>query len=927
VQSTPAGYESAWASKSTPTIEVKIDGVDASAYVRKATITREQSGDLPDQTSFIGASSAGKATLDLDSPLSPTHPASSAPTAILGRGVTIRAGFGGSGGTVPQFAGVIRNAGFDEAAATQTREVLDGSDTMRAPVTIPAFGSVRELAGARRLFRWPTNSVAPMVAACHACGMRVTPPPPASTVVSIPLIGGFLADIGAGVPYGGIGVGDPGSTWLSAGKWGPVPTVLGGTIRGIPDRSFAWSGFRVLFEAWVYYAPLAGNWSPLKVTLNRYGGGVQLVIGGTSGGYAGRVWVQTVPDAGSGSVTPTAPPTGTPTLTAGWHRVAARVHMTTGALSIWADGTLWTGTASSGGTITPGRSVQIEADVSLGRVQAVNLASDTTDITPSDWAWASPGAVLDQGALEVDSMPTVSGVEAWSLVKEVAAAELGNVGFDESGRFRFRNRTTLAAGTINPVTILGDYDLDNLTGTIDTDGIRTRATSRVTAKAFITAGWGSDYPVNVTPSALLTSAPEIPAGQTVTLTLTSARPMMPLSAMVYQPTTLAAAQAVDAGVVLLNSSSASGSIVTAGIYVGLAVVSPTVATITVANTNAFSVWPILPTAMNGLYGMQAGNPAAWVLGNLLCDDSQAQTTLVDRRNASSAAVWGERVLEFEDSPWRSDTAKIAALADAVLADLSAPRAILAPFTVPGDPRRQVGDPASIPRRGGRVYGRIVAMTTTLGNEVEGHMVQTLTVRTFGPAPVITSVSPSPIVPGSALTIVGVSLDGVTGITIGGTACTGVSSTSTTAAATAPALASGTYDLVLSTIYGQAIVPVLVVSTTSAPVVTLQPSTAVRDVDVAPGTNTVTFTSAASGSPAPTVRWFRANYGFNGSAWVPVTPSFTDLHVTTPTLTQTISYANGDSSYRAYRYQALWTNTQGSTYSDYSGFVYVYDSSD
>ena len=93
-------------------------------------------------------------------------------------------------------------------------------------------------------------------------------------------------------------------------------------------------------------------------------------------------------------------------------------------------------------------------------------------------------------------------------------------------------------------------------------------------------------------------------------------------------------------------------------------------------------------------------------------------------------------------------------------------------------------------------------------------------------------------------------------------------------------------------------PVGSVSLSAAPTVTLDPANAT----VIEG-NTATFTSAASGSPTPTVQWQLSTDG--GSSWADISGA-TSGSYTTPTL-----LLSDDQN----QYRAVWTNSQGTATSN------------
>ncbi|MBX3284230.1 MAG: hypothetical protein KF703_02715, partial [Actinobacteria bacterium] len=114
---------------------------------------------------------------------------------------------------------------------------------------------------------------------------------------------------------------------------------------------------------------------------------------------------------------------------------------------------------------------------------------------------------------------------------------------------------------------------------------------------------------------------------------------------------------------------------------------------------------------------------------------------------------------------------------------------------------------------------------------------------------------------------------------------------------APELDQSQYRAVVTNASGTAVSNVAVLTVTSAPTVTTQPTA--RTVEIGAAT---TFTSVAVGAPAPTVQWQRSNDG--GTTWA-------DIPGATATTYVPETAAADDSS----RYRAVFTNVSGSTTSN------------
>jgi hypothetical protein len=68
---------------------------------------------------------------------------------------------------------------------------------------------------------------------------------------------------------------------------------------------------------------------------------------------------------------------------------------------------------------------------------------DDAKITANSRREAKYAAVLDQGLNRLTHLPVTNAEDAWDIITQVAAAELGSVFWDENGVFRFWNRDTI----------------------------------------------------------------------------------------------------------------------------------------------------------------------------------------------------------------------------------------------------------------------------------------------------------------------------------------------------------------------------------------------------------------------------------------------------------------------------------------------------
>jgi hypothetical protein len=269
-----------------------------------------------------------------------------------------------------------------------------------------------------------------------------------------------------------------------------------------------------------------------------------------------------------------------------------------------------------------------------GIVQALHLYWNTssTSLTPPYLSTIAftPGAVVDRAALEVDLFQGIDGAISWDVCKEIAAAELGMVGFDEAGIFYFKNRANLN-GTVTPVATWSTDLVDNLAGSVSVDSIRTRVTSSVSRRWLTNAGRGANTEITTAvPSFIADEVLTVPDGISVFTFYTNA-PFLPDSPIVGSITAMGAAWEVDSGIVLCSSPSGSGRFTTPN---GTNLAStiwpegPGVWKLSIRNNTGalkYLVWPTEwadSASIMAPFGLIAGAPAFWINGRALSPDTR-----------------------------------------------------------------------------------------------------------------------------------------------------------------------------------------------------------------------------------------------------------------------------------------------------------------
>lgn len=697
---------------------------DQTAIASRVTIRRELAGDLPDSVSLTGGAVSTVATIDADLGAGAPNPMSAAAReAWLGKDVTIEAGYTGANLTV--FTGRVRELAFDDSARSVTIGLMDNSDKMRVPVTLPAFGSSSSRLAPLAINRYPTNVSAVIVGALHDAGIRVTPPPrfPSQCIISVPLAFGMIADIGWTVP-GGAGIA-AGVDWLTPGKFAPTPTqfsdgVNAWTLKAYPNASGEIpTGYcQLMFEFWFHHTAGVASVSPsLNASTTK---AMFLTINANNtfafSGYYGA--------AAYGA--PVA-------LTTGWHHVA--MSNANGTSQMWVDGVTVAFGSKAGLTGNVGTLISVDIP-DPGKVQALHVYRNTSGTalagpTLSTIAFTA-GATVDRAALEVDLFGGVAGGIAWDLCKEIASAELGMVGFDEAGIFYFKNRANLN-GVTAPVAVWDTDLVDNLAGAVSVDSIRTRVTSSVSRRWLTNAGRGANTEITTAvPSFIAAEVLTVPIGTTV-FSFYSDTPFLPDSATVGNITAMGAAWEVDSGLVLCTSPTGSGRYATPTATQLTATIwpeGPGVWKLSIRNSTGavmFMVWPTEwsdSASSTAPFGLVAGAPAFWINGRAIDPNASFPDVPVNVSNVTAITKWGDRTLALESSIWRQDVASVTALANSILADLKEPRLSMSDVTITGDPRLQIGDPVRLTDWQGRapdVLARITSIELTLGYDVESGM--------------------------------------------------------------------------------------------------------------------------------------------------------------------------------------------------------------
>lgn len=362
------------------------------------------------------------------------------------------------------------------------------------------------------------------------------------------------------------------------------------------------------------------------------------------------------------------------------------------------------------------------------------LSTGVTRYDPTTWV---SQADYDAGINEFMGMPIKRGVQSWDLLKEVVGAELGMVGFSESGRPFFKNRNTLRRqNLVIEKTITGEKEVLDLGTTEQTGSVRNVVSIAIkptllsgpdqvaVANSIPIAAWRSVFSVD-DPDELT-----LPGGTSffdVVLTEAGA-----LADPYTTPTLYTTAQWANVGEKPYTHgfavTSIAGAEITSGVSITVLPLSPLVGLdmirLIVVNTSGTSSFLRFQTT--------DGTPALKIRGRTLF--SPAAKTVSFKR-AGSIAKYGERVHSIEANDWIQTERFGQTLAVSLLKDLATPVPIIDQVETVGDPRLQLQDSVQLEDAGGLggpVYTGVIGVQRSL--EVSGRggkLTDRLTVRPYG----------------------------------------------------------------------------------------------------------------------------------------------------------------------------------------------------
>jgi hypothetical protein len=338
---------------------------------------------------------------------------------------------------------------------------------------------------------------------------------------------------------------------------------------------------------------------------------------------------------------------------------------------------------------------------------------------PTTWPGEThtPQADIAAGLNRMPILPDVVNADSWTVIKDVAAAEYGLVGFNESGRFFFRSRDNAADPLSVERAATADTSLLSLSTTNNLDSVRNVITIDTTA-TYLNSGY-------------IVSANDVNEFDCQIGTTIYATPLNygelgpPLELPQFNTTTWDAIKggangnAGPVGYVAVQAASPSTE-VTSGITVLYYPAGERLGWVIIYNTSGFAIQ----------FQTTSGNPSLNVSGFTPEKGFSAQlTNSISEQisDAGSVSVHGQRVLSIDASPYRQLPNEIEMVAQTLLSELSRPVPVIDQITINGNPELRIGDTIRLvdPLTNGTILASVVKITRHLAG---GQLTDTLSVR-------------------------------------------------------------------------------------------------------------------------------------------------------------------------------------------------------
>lgn len=698
---------------------------DLTPWVTRVGTDRVTEGGLPEEATLVeghtaaeltaalgGDRGGGAAALDTFGPYRTGSGLAGLPWANTP--VTLDIGFAGTVWT-RVFTGRVRKIQPSSSDRTVTLTVLDDTDRLRAPITMPAhamhFGDV--IASGHKL---SINSQAILDFVLRKNGIYASPPAHPQAQISCTGHGWLAAEAGRSAVPRGVAAVISGDHWyIDDGPFGML------AVRGVWDSNGLYQEFyaRETFNpiggsgigiaAWVRVGNdmgvTAGTKDLFEVIplVSQTAWKYQLYITHT-GSLGGVIDINGV---NSGFAQPIS------TATA-WMYVGIHFqHNNDGTTTI----RYRQNGATTQGTIT-----------TPDLTSTVAPFCQATAWTWRDWAsfqvWYShapptgswpgethtPQATIGKGLGWLTHLPDVVERESLAVIRDVVGAEFGSFGFDETGTPVFANRDTATDPNTVDKTITADTDLLDLAAGVDVDTIRNAVTAE-TSMAFLhyprVIAESREATLWQTPPGITEWEVDLPYGAIGTTTITLPR----VASASWNDT-------VTNGYVSVRADSPTTEI-TSGLLVAFSMARDRVAVLKVWNYTAWTV----------RFATTSGSPALRAEGWAL--DAEPPH-LVTARADGSITTYGERTYKIPADDWRQIYTTVQDLAGGLVGTLANPIPVIPTVPILGDPRVQTGDVVRITDPQGQGAFRAYVLGVSHRLDRDGDYTTDLAVRPVAP---------------------------------------------------------------------------------------------------------------------------------------------------------------------------------------------------
>lgn len=321
------------------------------------------------------------------------------------------------------------------------------------------------------------------------------------------------------------------------------------------------------------------------------------------------------------------------------------------------------------------------ANDNQGTVSALQVTNETSPTLNYPF---TPNAVLDPSLNTLQAVPAYSG-DPWSIIQQIADAELGVAGFDESGVFRFHNRKTLRTGAVVR-TLTSATSLLSLSSTQSASELIDRV--QVTTQPWTFTAQGLAYQA--------TTAQRIAARSTQTFVIDLGTTLV---GQIYnpQPSVLANGHNPSDGLSWFRASTTKAGTAEAPLKQGAVKLQQTDSShvqVTVTNPYPYDVWLVSPANYTDI---PVGTPALWVGGTSAAQaagnvaDAQWPPVNPDGTGGAASSQAGEVAYTISSNQWVQDDATANQLATDILTDMCMPRPSLTGVEIVPDVRLQLGD--------------------------------------------------------------------------------------------------------------------------------------------------------------------------------------------------------------------------------------------